>query len=72
MENKEEVKSKLIGTSLYYRSELTKCYTKFTVKNVILNTAFISNSVCFSVCLISENNNEYKYEEDYIFYQLPT
>lgn len=61
------VNSNLIGIDLYYRSEITKCYTKFRVKNVVLNTEVISKSVYFSVDLISENGNKYTYEEDFIF-----
>lgn len=61
------VDSDLIGKELYYRSEITKCYTKFKVKNVVLVKDVISKSVCFSIDLISENNNKYTYEEDWIF-----
>jgi len=61
------VDSNLIGIDLYYRSEITNCYTKFRVKNVVLNTEVISKLVCFSIDLISENGNKYTYEEDFIF-----
>jgi len=65
------VESNLIGVDLYYRSEITKCYTKFRVKNVVLNNEVISKSLCFSVDLISENSNKYTYEEDFIFSAIP-
>lgn len=61
------IENNLTGVELFYRSQLTNCYTKFKVKEVVLVTQIISNSVCFSVELISENNNKYTYEEDFIF-----
>ena len=61
------VDSNLIGVDLYYRSQLTKGYTKFRVKNIVLNTKIISKTVCLSIDLISENGNKYTYEEDFIF-----
>ena len=61
------VDNNLIGKELYYKSEITKCYTKFKVKNIVLNTSIISKTVCFSIDLISENSNKYTYEEDFIF-----
>lgn len=66
------IKSDLIGTELYYKSYITKGYTKFKVKNVILNKEIISNIVCFSIHLISENNNKYIYEQDIIFSSIPS
>jgi len=65
------VDNNLIGKELYYRSEITKCYTKFKVKNIVLNTSIISKVVCFSIDLISENSNKYTYEEDFIFSDIP-
>jgi len=61
------VDSDLIGRELFYKSSITKCFTKFKVKSLILNKQIISNALCFSVHLISENNNRYTYEEDSIF-----
>ena len=61
------VDSNLIGVDLYYRSQLTKGYTEFRVKNIVLNTKIISKTVCFSIDLISENGNKYTYEEYFIF-----
>jgi hypothetical protein len=65
------IESDLIGIELFYRSEITKCYTKFKVKNVIIHKEIISKSLCFSIYLISENNNKYTYEEDFIFSAIP-
>ena len=65
------IESDLIGVELFYRSEITKRYTKFKVKNVIIHKEIISNSLCFSIYLISENNNKYTYEEDFIFSVVP-
>ena len=65
------IDNNLIGKELYYKSEITKCYTKFKVKNIVLNTSIISKVVCFSIDLISENSNKYTYEEDFIFSDIP-
>ena len=65
------VDNNLIGKELYYRSEITKGYTKFKVKNIVLNTNIISKMLCFSIDLISENSNKYTYEEDFIFSDIP-
>ena len=65
------IENNLTGVELFYRSEITKCYTKFKVKEVILVTQIISNTVHFSVELISENKNRYTYIEDSIFSVVP-
>lgn len=61
----------LTGVELFYKSNITKCYTKFKVKTVIIHKQIISNTLCFTICLISENDNKYTYEEDLIFSAIP-
>lgn len=62
-----EITENLIGKELFYRSEITKCYTKFKVKKVEVEVEVIKKTIHFTINLISENDNKYTYEEDYIF-----
>jgi len=61
----------LTGVELFYKSNITKCYTKFKVKTVMIHKQIISNTLCFTIYLISENDNKYTYEEDLIFSAIP-
>lgn len=56
----------LIGKEFYYRSEITNCYTKFKVKQIEVEVEVVDRIIHFTINMISENNNKYVYQEDYI------
>lgn len=56
----------LFGKEFYYRSEITNCYTKFKVKQIEVEVEVVDRIIHFTINMISENNNKYVYQEDYI------